>query len=308
MDRTSSDFHLLLCFLALLCIHGKGQVVTGLSPSCEVGVTVQRGIVWKAVPQQHLTINCTVKHCGETLYVTWCKLLDTNICEQINNKESVVRQTDKYVKDELISFLDFKRISISDDGLYRCQLREFNYALVSHSINVSISDRHKPRVENFNSNANDSSNITSEEAASLHWVPYLTISISVVVLVFIVTVISLLSFYNCKRLMTNSQTKGQEMSTLMLPDIPKDSTPSAAVLHAHYSNLYDNYLHSNAVMSRSPMTHGAQPVANSAGGGQGSSCLVYATLNHLPSGTSGRTQQTTNQQDEHSDYAAIRFS
>ncbi|XP_071370395.1 uncharacterized protein [Centroberyx affinis] len=256
MDRTSSDFHLLLCFLALLCIHGKGQVVTGLSPSCEVGVTVQRGIVWKAVPQQHLTINCTVKHCGETL----------------------------------------------------CQLREFNYALVSHSINVSISDRHKPRVENFNSNANDSSNITSEEAASLHWVPYLTISISVVVLVFIVTVISLLSFYNCKRLMTNSQTKGQEMSTLMLPDIPKDSTPSAAVLHAHYSNLYDNYLHSNAVMSRSPMTHGAQPVANSAGGGQGSSCLVYATLNHLPSGTSGRTQQTTNQQDEHSDYAAIRFS
>lgn len=102
-------------------------------PTCEV--RVKRNTIWNAVPQKALTINCPVRHCGEKLHATWCKFVDLLNCEQIHETEQVTfgwRQKD-------ILILDFKKISINDDGLYRCGVAENGSTTVSHAIKVSVS-------------------------------------------------------------------------------------------------------------------------------------------------------------------------
>lgn len=116
--------------------------ILDLSPSCEIELMVRRGTTLKTVPQQPLTVRCPVRHCGESLNVTWCKLLDTNVCEEIDYTENIERrQNEKHVRNELISYLTFTRISVHDDGLYRCHLKGYNYKKISHIINISVSGR-----------------------------------------------------------------------------------------------------------------------------------------------------------------------
>nr|XP_046217111.1 B- and T-lymphocyte attenuator-like isoform X2 [Oncorhynchus gorbuscha] len=131
MYRPRSDHILLvLCLLFLLCVHGNAQ---DQGPTCEV--RVKRNTIWNAVPQKALTINCPVRHCGEKLHATWCRFVDLLNCEQIHETEQVTfgwRQ--KY-----ILILNFKKISINDDGLYRCGVAENGSTTVSHAIKVSVS-------------------------------------------------------------------------------------------------------------------------------------------------------------------------
>ncbi|XP_030283236.1 uncharacterized protein LOC115587512 isoform X2 [Sparus aurata] len=117
--------------------------VSDVSPPCEVGLMVRRGMTWTAAPRQRVTVTCPVKDCGESFNVTWCKLSDTNRCERIHYTENV-QQNDKRVKDELISFLTFKRISIHDAGLYGCSLKGYKFEVISHTINISVSDVSPP--------------------------------------------------------------------------------------------------------------------------------------------------------------------
>lgn len=113
-------------------------IITDSFPSCEVELMVRRGTTRKVAPRQPLTVSCPVKHCGESLNVTWCKLLDE--CEQINYTKNVeIRQTENHVEDEMISILTFRRISIHDDGLYRCYVKGYKYEQISHIINISVS-------------------------------------------------------------------------------------------------------------------------------------------------------------------------
>ncbi|KAM8748741.1 uncharacterized protein AB9X84_013836 isoform 2-T2 [Acanthopagrus schlegelii] len=121
--------------------HGVKQSIdtTDVSPPCEVGLMVRRGTTWTAAPRQRVTVKCPVKDCGEPLSVTWCKLSEADRCEQINQTENI-QQINKRVKDELVSFLTFKRISIHDAGLYGCSLKGYKYEVISHAINISVSD------------------------------------------------------------------------------------------------------------------------------------------------------------------------
>ncbi|XP_036964549.1 uncharacterized protein si:ch211-214p13.8 isoform X3 [Acanthopagrus latus] len=119
--------------------HAINISVSDVSPPCEVGLMVRRGTTWTAAPRQRVTVKCPVKDCGESLNVTWCKLSDADRCERINQTENV-QQIDKRVKDELVSFLTFKRISIHDAGLYGCSLKGYKYEVISHAINISVSD------------------------------------------------------------------------------------------------------------------------------------------------------------------------
>lgn len=108
--------------------------------SCEVGLIVQRGTTYVTAPQQFLRVECPVKHCGESLKVTWCKIGDifnTGQCDWINKTDNV-EITQNYSKNELISYLTFKRISIYDDGLYRCNYKN---NVISHTINISVSGK-----------------------------------------------------------------------------------------------------------------------------------------------------------------------
>lgn len=108
-------------------------------PSCEVELVVQRATTLKVAPQQHVSLSCPVRHCGQSRNVTWCKQLDN--CEPIISTESVeITEKDGHA-DELISYLTFKNISTDDDGLYRCHFKRHKEELISQAINVSVSGR-----------------------------------------------------------------------------------------------------------------------------------------------------------------------
>ncbi|KAE8299210.1 hypothetical protein D5F01_LYC01603 [Larimichthys crocea] len=176
MDRLPYTYLLIFCCLTFGCSFGRGQ---DSSPSCDVGVMVRRGTTKKAAAQQRLTVECPVKHCGESVNVTWCKLLETNQWEQINQTENVEITQQKYV-DRLTSFLTFKRISIHDDGLYRCNLLTGD---ISHIINITVS-------------AEVPSDAGKEDVS---WLSYFSICVSVILLVITVSVLTALSFYGWKR-------------------------------------------------------------------------------------------------------------
>lgn len=98
---------------------------------------IRRGTTMKNAPWKPVTVSCPVKHCGKSLNVTWCKLLDARNCERINETENV-EVTQQYSHDELISSLTFKNISLDDGGLYRCELRGDKHEY-SHTANISVS-------------------------------------------------------------------------------------------------------------------------------------------------------------------------
>uniref|UniRef100_A0A3Q1F9U1 Ig-like domain-containing protein n=1 Tax=Acanthochromis polyacanthus TaxID=80966 RepID=A0A3Q1F9U1_9TELE len=117
--------------------------VSDLAASCEVMALVRRHTTWKAAPQQSLTVRCPVKHCGRTINITWCKDVQSNRCEQLNETENVeLSQNHNQANDELESYLSFKQISIYDDGLYRCKLNGDKLGIFSHFINISEMPTH----------------------------------------------------------------------------------------------------------------------------------------------------------------------
>ena len=112
--------------------------ISDLPASCEVMLTVRRGTIRRVAPRENLKVSCPVKHCGESLDVTWCKVVHINYCERIHKTENVeIRQN--YGKDNLISYLSFKKVSVNDDGLYRCEVIGRTPELFSHAINISVS-------------------------------------------------------------------------------------------------------------------------------------------------------------------------
>ncbi|XP_070694736.1 B- and T-lymphocyte attenuator-like [Pempheris klunzingeri] len=277
MDRLASTYLLMFSCYTFVWIYGRGQA---LLTSCEVEVNVWSGTTWRAVPKQRLTVRCPVKHCGESPNVTWCKLLDGDKCEQINHAENVeIRQNDSHVKNELISFLTFKRISIRDDGLYRCHLKGYKYAQISHIINISVSDLNQG-VKNPDYKAyelNDRS-VASKNEEDISWLPYFSICVCIALLVITLTVVTLLSFYCRKPFPTNNHSKKQDMSTQMIPDLPKGSSPSTLVLQTHFSVLNDIYSPSPA--ERPPARPSQAEAPNTADQSRESDCVVYTMINH----------------------------
>ncbi|XP_029980031.1 uncharacterized protein si:ch211-214p13.8 isoform X2 [Sphaeramia orbicularis] len=136
-DTLMHSFLLIFTLCTISGIHGKGQ---GLIPSCEVEVILRWGLTCETAPQQTLTVDCPVKHCGEPHQVAWCKLLETYACEEMNNTEDIeITQRDENDQRNSVSHLTFRRISLHDDGLYRCGPKLHKNMLLGHIINVSVS-------------------------------------------------------------------------------------------------------------------------------------------------------------------------
>ncbi|XP_040004762.1 B- and T-lymphocyte attenuator [Xiphias gladius] len=293
----------LMIFCLFVPVYGRGE---DLFRSCEVRLTVHRGTTWKSASQQPVTVRCPVKHCGKSLNVSWCKLLDTNSCERINNTENVeITQTDNYVEDELISYLTFKRISIYDDGLYRWDLKGYEYELISHIINISVSDLHQGVETNDNT---DNIEVTSMNAAGdevVSWLPFLYICGGIALLVVTITVLTLLGFYGWRQTPTYKSTKGQEISTHMIPDLPKGHAPSTPVLQAHFmlNDIYSPSTAGTPPSAPSLITNGDQPLANTADESQVSDCAVYAEISHTKCGIRARKQHAAIKQDKDPEYA-----
>ncbi|KAM6978830.1 uncharacterized protein LKV04_014176 [Tautogolabrus adspersus] len=268
---------------------------------------VKRGIIWKTAPEQRLTVTCPVKHCGESLNVTWCKLLDTDTCEQLNYTENVeVRQNNSDPKNKLISYLTFKWISIHDDGLYRCGVKGYKYKQISHMINISVSDFYQG-FQNEHYEADAVSSVAQVEEAS--WQPYAFICVSIVFLASTFTVLMLLRFYGWKRILTVNQTRAQEFSCHKMTNLPKSRAPSISVLPANLYSLNENYSHTGLrPTSQPPLTTSRnQPaVANPADQSQGSHHAVYAVISRQVIPAREQHDQTIG--NKNTEYAAIKVS
>ncbi|XP_018533777.1 B- and T-lymphocyte attenuator isoform X2 [Lates calcarifer] len=293
-----------------------GQSIDYSFPSCEVGLAVRRGTTWKCAPQQSLTVNCPVTHCGKPLSITWCKLINVNSCERINKTENIeIRQHNNSSEDKLISDLTFKLISVHDDGLYRCVLNGYKYE-IGHIINISVSDTHEGVEITYNTDNTAVASLSATAAASAgdaasseatSWLPYFYICITIVLLVFTLTVLILLHFYGCEYILTFKPTMGQEISTHIIPDLPRRSAPTTPVLQAHFV-LNDIYSTGTPLSPAAVITSGDQPLANTADESQGSDSAGYSVINHKQSGNPARNQHAVTKQDKNPEYASISVS
>ncbi|XP_026231580.1 B- and T-lymphocyte attenuator isoform X2 [Anabas testudineus] len=208
MDRLRFTCLMIFYWLTLVSIYGKEK---DLFPSCEIVLMVQRHTTWKTPPQRSVTVGCPVKHCGESVTVTWCKVLKMHHCEWINGSENV-EIIQNYSKNELISYLTFKRISINDDGLYRCGLKEYKNNIISHTINISVSDLNKEveRTDRQQSDNTAAESQTSPAHLESSWLPYLYICFSIAFVIAALTVLTHLCFHGQKRMTYYKTTNGQE--------------------------------------------------------------------------------------------------
>ncbi|XP_033984594.1 uncharacterized protein si:ch211-214p13.8 isoform X1 [Trematomus bernacchii] len=307
MDRLPYIHLLICCCFTFVCISGKGNDIS----SC--AVMVRSGATYKTVPQHNVTVSCPVKHCGEPIKVTWCKL-DTAIkWDQIKYKENIeITQTD--TKDGLISYLTFTRITSQDDGLYRCSVKGYKSEQISHSINVSVSDSNTDiHVHDLDYSADElpssASAAVADAGEDVSWLPYFYICVGIALLVFTLIVLTMLDSYGWKRIMTFHHTKGtalQERSSQMIPNLPSASAPSTFYLHdINYSPAERPPSHPHP--SHPPLrTNGEQPAAaNTAAEGQVSDHAVYAAVTHRSQIPAGEQDAVTKKNAE---YAAINVS
>ncbi|XP_019910231.3 B- and T-lymphocyte attenuator-like isoform X1 [Esox lucius] len=314
MDGPRSDrLVLVLCLLFLLCDRDNGAD-QGLS--CVSEVRVRRNTAFKAVPLNRLTINCTVKHCGDVPNITWCKFLDSSICKPMTDAGNIKVSQKKLSAHEVMSFLFFKKISMDDQGQYRCYLAGNENSVVSHAISVNVSERDV----GFEYSGNNTGDIpTSKYKMDVYWLPYVGICMGVLLLVVMVTAIFFFSLDGCEGPITSakSRTKVQEASTpAACPDPnsnPKGTLPSSSSSSSSSSNpnnnqlnnLYDSCIngplqHSYLLMSGTP------PSSDIADGDHGSSQLVYAALNHQNNRGPPKPSPSPRPLEEATEYAAIR--
>ncbi|XP_071332489.1 uncharacterized protein [Trachinotus anak] len=279
-------------------------------PSCEIELMVRRGTTVKRVPQQSVTVRCPVKHCGKSLNITWCKL-GTNNWERINTTQNVqITQDD--VRNEMISYLTFKWISVYDDGLYRCELKGDKY-LYSHAINISVSDMHQGADTADDTQISTVVPLSAARGEALSWLPYLYICVGIALLVVTMILLTLLRFNGHKSFtetLTFQPTKRQEMSSHTIPDLPKGSAPSTPVLQAHFvlNEIYSPSTARTPPLPLSLITDRNLPLANTGDESQGSDSAVYAVINHTQCGTTARKQRAASRQDKSPEYATVNVS
>ncbi|XP_024860401.2 B- and T-lymphocyte attenuator isoform X5 [Kryptolebias marmoratus] len=198
---TLSYLMVVFCFTFFI---GEGEA---LPSSCDITLKVKRGTTLEATKGQSLTVSCPVGHCGESLNVTWCKLLGKSNCEVVSSTKKV-EINQEHVNDELISYLRFKEVSINDGGQYRCNLIRQSSQLVSHSINISVSGTNK-EVQNsvtstgINNEVQKSVNSTVESVGdgddtSHRWQVFVSVSVSFASVVVILTIIDPLNSHGPK--------------------------------------------------------------------------------------------------------------
>uniref|UniRef100_UPI0037E7B5E0 B- and T-lymphocyte attenuator-like n=1 Tax=Semicossyphus pulcher TaxID=241346 RepID=UPI0037E7B5E0 len=306
IDKRLYSFLLICSCFSFVYVYGRGK---DLLPSCEVALLVRRGTTLKTVPQQPLTVQCPLRYCGESLNVTWCKLLHTDDCEPITYTENVEIIQRKRGGDKLISYLTFKRISIHDDGLYRCVSKGYNYEKVSHIINISVSDLNEG-FENVHNEEDKPPSVADVEDVS--WLPFFFFCVILALLVVILTALMILRFHGWKRTLTFNQTKGQEKSCNMIPDLPKGSAPSIPALPANFYTLTDNYFPTTA---ERPSPHPSlitsvnqHAVSITAEESQRSDLAAYAVINRQQAGKPAGENRTPTKLPEDVIYASINVS
>ncbi|XP_016520630.1 uncharacterized protein LOC103129492 isoform X3 [Poecilia formosa] len=269
---------------------------------------VLRGEAKRVSPGENLTVKCPVKHCGELFGVIWFKFSNTlETWENISDSENI-RITQKDDKENLTSYLSFEQVSINDSGLYRCALGHSN-EFTSHHINISVSELNKG-VENPDDVDDEVGSDSVGDDRS--WLSVFLICIAVIFLIAAAIVFVLLCFQGWKRTWTHNNTnQEQEISTHMIPELPKASAPSPPGLRTQFSVLNDIYStrQPERTASASPalaLTGSQLAVTYTTVKTEAPNSEVYAVINPLQRGTTVRNY--TCKQDTKTNYAVINVT
>ncbi|XP_052461425.1 uncharacterized protein LOC128019469 isoform X2 [Carassius gibelio] len=263
-------------------------------PKCPL-FKVQRGTVHKAFINKPLRISCNLLYCDEQIFnVTWTKedlkeWIPVSEADQMSTSQNYSSSDPKM----LSSYLTFTNMSKHHDGLYRCELKSSNFSIVSHYINVSVSD-----------------DMLEDEMPSerLWWLPYLFISLGIVILVAMITLISILFIngFKSSRRKKAHRPQVQYTATSFLP-----SSPSRSFLKREFSEeSLQHSRDSNTCSLTLPPGRSALRVSDCSDDPfsnrreSRSSQVVYASLHHLAP-SSATPRQT---REEFSEYASIRVS
>ena len=94
--------------------------------------------MYRASPQEQVELKCPVLHCGKSVHIVWCKVLDTDLrCHKIRNSEHIQINKTMLLENKLVSVLRFRKVSVHDSGVYSC--KEENFGAVGHFISVRVS-------------------------------------------------------------------------------------------------------------------------------------------------------------------------
>ncbi|XP_032422765.1 uncharacterized protein LOC116722684 [Xiphophorus hellerii] len=290
---------LLIIWCAMfICLFRESKV-----SSCDVMAEVRRGETKRVSPGQNLTVECPIKHCGESVIVRWFKFSKT-----LKNWEAIpvmenIKITQKYDKENLISYLSLDQVSINDDGLYQCALGHSN-EIVSHSINISVSELNKG-VENADNNADS----IDDDRTSLS---IFLICVTIIFVIAAAIVLILVCFHGWKRTwIRNNQIQEQEISTHMIPGLPKMSAPASPRLRTQFSVLNDIYSSSKPerTTSSSPalaLTGNQLNVTYTTVKTEAPNVEMYAVINPLQRGATVRNY--TCKPDAKTNYAVINVT
>ncbi|XP_052461424.1 uncharacterized protein LOC128019469 isoform X1 [Carassius gibelio] len=274
-------------------------------PKCPL-FKVQRGTVHKAFINKPLRISCNLLYCDEQIFnVTWTKedlkeWIPVSEADQMSTSQNYSSSDPKM----LSSYLTFTNMSKHHDGLYRCELKSSNFSIVSHYINVSVSDDMlEDEMPSEKSETTDSSS-----DSGLWWLPYLFISLGIVILVAMITLISILFIngFKSSRRKKAHRPQVQYTATSFLP-----SSPSRSFLKREFSEeSLQHSRDSNTCSLTLPPGRSALRVSDCSDDPfsnrreSRSSQVVYASLHHLAP-SSATPRQT---REEFSEYASIRVS
>ncbi|XP_026104361.1 uncharacterized protein LOC113075922 isoform X2 [Carassius auratus] len=275
-------------------------------PKCPL-FKVQRGTVHKVFINKPLRISCNLLYCDEQiLNVTWTKedlkeWIPVSEADQMSTSQNYSSSDPKM----LSSYLTFTNMSKHHDGLYRCELKSSNFSIVSHYINVSVSD---DMLEDEMPSETESETTDSISDSGLWWLPYLFISLGIVILVAMITLISILFIngFKSSRRKKAHRPQVQYTATSFLP-----SSPSRSFLKREFSEeSLQHSRDSNTCSLTLPPGRSALRVSDCSDDPfsnrreSRSSQVVYASLHHLAP-SSATPRQT---REEFSEYASIRVS
>jgi len=103
-------------------------------------IRVPRNTVFRARVMTKLKINCTVTQyggCHRSPQVSWCKIYGSN-CKALNHSNYIETEWKNVTEHEGMAFLTFLKLSLEDEGLYRCKEGDNS---ISHAINVTVTGK-----------------------------------------------------------------------------------------------------------------------------------------------------------------------
>ncbi|XP_017159233.1 uncharacterized protein si:ch211-214p13.8 isoform X1 [Poecilia reticulata] len=277
---------------------------------------VLRGEAKRVSPGENLTVECPVKHCGESFSIIWFKFSNTlENWENISDTDNI-RITQKDDKENLISYLSFEQVSINDDGLYRCALGHSN-EFTSHHINISVSGIFFPRftcemlvfsplcesylfsfvaqeLNNGVENPDDDSDSIGDDRSSLH---FFLIGVTIVFPIAIAIVLILVCVQGWKQMWTCNNNNQEEKSTRMTSELPETSASSSPSLRTQFSVLNNIYSSSKPERTSTSLALSLTGnVADTAANSQASNYAVFTVINYQQCGAPAR--KYTCKQDE----------